>query len=75
MSSTLSHRPIRHPHLLLAPLALALLGGTCVVVEEGPDGIPYEMESSGEIIEEEPDGVPYEAESNEEVVEEGQYED
>ena len=38
---------------LLLLLALALLGSTCVIVEEGPRDIPYGEESNAEAMEEE----------------------
>lgn len=39
--------------LLLVPLGLALLGSTCVIVEEGPEDIPYGEESNAEAMQEE----------------------
>lgn len=52
------HRPTLLPArraLLLGPLALALLGSTCVIVEEGPIGgdVPYKDESTEQKMEEE----------------------
>lgn len=39
--------------LLLIPLTLVLLGSTCVVIEEGPEDIPYGEESNTEAMQEE----------------------
>jgi hypothetical protein len=41
--------------LLVVPLALALFGSTCVIVEEGPEDIRYGEESNAEAMEEEMD--------------------
>jgi hypothetical protein len=39
--------------LLLLVVSLALLGSTCVIVEEGPEDISYGEESNAEAMEEE----------------------
>lgn len=39
--------------LLIVPLAVALLGSTCIVVEEGPEYDPYGQESNEQAMEEE----------------------
>ena len=44
---------MRARSLLLLVLALALLGSTCVIVEEGPEDIPYGEESNAEASQEE----------------------